>query len=89
MDGFEEYEKFDPASFEYIDPIKEYEKPIEEQSMSEKVNRYVSNNLSLFNGFNCKNTIMWCGIVLIILIILFFLYKKYWKKDQITYKLAF
>jgi len=84
MDGFEEYEKFDSASFEYIDPIKEYEKPINEQSMTERVGHFVENKMSFFN----KKTLMCCGIFIIILIILFFLYKKYYDKNQIIYKLA-
>jgi cell division protein FtsL len=86
MEGFEEYDKFDPASFEYIDPIKEYEKPIEDQSVMERANRFVSNKFSFFGKYS--KHILCIIIVLIILFILCFLYKKYASKQQIYYNLA-
>lgn len=65
-DGYDEdHDKFSPASFEYIDPIHEYENPIQ-SIIKTDIPDFVSN--------------YWKHIVciIIVLIILFFLYKKYY-----------
>jgi len=86
MEGFEEYDKFDSASFDYIDPIKEYEKPIEDQSAMERMNRFVSNKFSFLGKYS--KHIICCIIVIIIIAILYYLYIKYRKSHPITYQLA-